>query len=926
MKKIVAWARRNPWDLAACLLFLLLAALILANLSMFPVFLDMPYHLAATRGFMESGGVVTWDWWEFAPAGRPHIYPPLLHVVMSIPLGLGLSEQAVGAFFSLIMFPLIMLSMWWMVRRLFGPRQAFYSSVLLLVPYAFFRQSAVTTAASLVLALTPLIFLGLERKRWVTPALLLAACLYTHLVLGHLVALALFIYLLHRREMWRGILKVLAAAYILYIPWGLNIALHLSSFSVSEAGGGAASVHLLIWMAALAALPLCYIRKGRHYILSSYFLSMIPIVFFYSNRFWDGHALLPLAMLGGLFLETLHDGLSRLFAALPDIGRRAGGMVAACVVGLLSLALLLVDPVMTWGGKAPAGAGPKNPPVMNPPATDYRPPGSSGEATGPAFPGARVPFMEGDSAESPYISQLYVDTYAAQPVIFADLEKRQASTPPPNRPQQPEKGNSPYEQGKERQGNVPAVPGRPTYAPTGPAISPGAVSKSKDINLDFRFTTMMELAVGDESGKNEGPGNGVMFSRENLELCRIIEENSDEGDVVFVGEARLADLVFAMTGRPVSSGMFREVSPEEATDPQDAAIVVVPNRGVAPGMPPGAPQDGLRAAPQQAAGELLATVGPYSVYLNQRAEAEVRPASPAFPLWAAYLVLALAGLLVALDRFLYLKGRGGGGDPEASGGPPPQGLSPGEEGAASFLVAVPCLNEEANIGRVVREVREAAPQARVLVVDDGSRDRTAEEAAGAGAVVVRNRRNLGVGRSLQRAFRLALSSGHAWMVRLDGDGQHDPSFLADLLRPLREGQADAVVGSRYAGMSRDPDLSTTSLRRGSRRLFALVVRLYTGRRFSDPNSGMWAFNRRAMRFLAEIDLMDYPEGDMLIQLQKAGFRVAEVPVRMRPRRAGRSSIRPVKALLHLARLLLHPVFDPPGRPAEPASGTAAAGA
>ncbi len=175
--------------------------LVLVNLSMFPVYLDMPYHLAASQAFVRSGGVTTWDWWEFAPAGRPHIYPPFLHVTMSVPLQLGISEEAVGTFFSLMMFPLMMLSLWWMVRQLFSSRQAFYSCLLLLIPYTFFWQTAVTTAAALVLVLTPLIFLALERKRWVTPAILLAVCLYTHLVMGHLVALALFIYLLHRREM-----------------------------------------------------------------------------------------------------------------------------------------------------------------------------------------------------------------------------------------------------------------------------------------------------------------------------------------------------------------------------------------------------------------------------------------------------------------------------------------------------------------------------------------------------------------------------------------------------------------------------------------------------------------------------------------------------------------------------------------------------
>ncbi len=225
-------------------------------------------------------------------------------------------------------------------------------------------------------------------------------------------------------------------------------------------------------------------------------------------------------------------------------------------------------------------------------------------------------------------------------------------------------------------------------------------------------------------------------------------------------------------------------------------------------------------------------------------------------------------------------------------------------------MAIPCLDEEASIGQVVREVKLHAPEARVLVVDDGSRDSTAEAARAAGAAVVVNPRNLGIGASLQRAFALALRSGHACLVRMDGDGQHDPAYLRALLEPLRSGSADAAIGSRYLGGGAGPDGSTTSLRRGSRRLFSLLVRVYTGRRFSDPNSGMWAYNRRSMEFLASADLFDYPEGDMLIALERAGFRVAEVPVRMRSRHAGRSSLNPLKALGYLAQVALHPIFDP----------------
>jgi glycosyltransferase involved in cell wall biosynthesis len=231
-----------------------------------------------------------------------------------------------------------------------------------------------------------------------------------------------------------------------------------------------------------------------------------------------------------------------------------------------------------------------------------------------------------------------------------------------------------------------------------------------------------------------------------------------------------------------------------------------------------------------------------------------------------------------------------------------------------LLVAVPCLNEAGNIGQVVREIRYHAPGARVLVVDDGSGDATAEAARAEGAAVLVNRRNLGIGASLKRAFALALSSGHARLVRMDGDGQHDPAYLSALLQPLEAGEADVVIGSRYLVGGAEGDGSTTSLRRGSRKLFALLVQVYTGRRFSDPNSGMWAYSRPAMGFLAHADLFDYPEGDMLIALQRAGFRVVEVPVRMRPRRAGRSSLSLASALSYLLQVGLHPIFDPDTRP------------
>lgn len=880
MKKAGEWAKRHPWDIAACLLFLLVIVLILVNLSMFPVYLDMPYHLAASQAFIDSGGVTTWDWWEFAPAGRPHIYPPFLHVVMGVPLQLGISGQAVGTFFSLMMFPLMLLSLWWMVRQLFSSRQAFYSCLLLLIPYTFFWQTAVTTAAALVLALTPMIFLSLERKRWVTPAILLAVCLYSHLVMGHLVALALFIYLLHRREMWRNILKVLAAAYILFLPWGLNIALHFGSFSTTEAGGDASSIHLLIWMAAALALPVCYVKKGRYYLLASYFLSMIPIAFFYPNRFWEGHVFLPLAMLGGLFLNTLHDGLGRLFSSIPDLKRRAVQLAAASM-GIILVPLLLLDPVVAWGGNKQPG---------QPGQMPY-----AGQS-GPYLPGSGGPPPAGLSG--PYAANPYkTNPYAALP------------------------GAAPYAVNPYAPG-----PNTPGYPAAGlPAAGRSAAGKDS-VGLELRYTTPLNL-LGVEDGRGmRAESRGEMFSQANLELCRIVEENTGPGDVVYVDDARLADLIFAETGRPVTSGMFREVSSEGQATPRDAALIIAPSAAGAPaagnavsGTAAVKPRTNAAAARapgiaalEEKLGEPAAEVGQYAVYVNEQAAASVQPAGAALPLWAAYAVILIAGILIFLDQFLYFKRKkeGGPGGDLAPDEPALVEIVPAEDGQASFLVAIPCLNEEASIGQVVREVKYLAPEALVLVVDDGSRDSTAAEAAASGAAVVSNRRNRGIAGSLKRAFGLALASGHQWLARMDGDGQHDPAYLHALLEPLRSGEADVAVGSRYLNGDTGNDGSTTSLRRWSRRLFSLMVRLYTGRSFTDPNSGMWAYNRRSMDFLTDADLFDYPEGDMLITLERAGFKVAEVPVRMRSRRAGRSSLNPFKALGYLVQVAFHPIFDP----------------
>jgi glycosyltransferase involved in cell wall biosynthesis len=197
-------------------------------------------------------------------------------------------------------------------------------------------------------------------------------------------------------------------------------------------------------------------------------------------------------------------------------------------------------------------------------------------------------------------------------------------------------------------------------------------------------------------------------------------------------------------------------------------------------------------------------------------------------------------------------------------------------GARRLLVVMPAYDEAGRIGRVVRMVRGQVP-ADVLVVDDGSRDSTAEEARAAGAIVAAHAVNLGYGAALQTGYRYALRFGFDAVLQMDADGQHDPSSIRELLRAL-EGGGDVVVGSRFLhGGSYRPPL----LRRLGMLLFGRVASFYCGMRLTDPTSGYQALSRRALEFYAhERYPHDYPDADVLSMVARVGLNLVEVPVRM----------------------------------------------
>lgn len=218
------------------------------------------------------------------------------------------------------------------------------------------------------------------------------------------------------------------------------------------------------------------------------------------------------------------------------------------------------------------------------------------------------------------------------------------------------------------------------------------------------------------------------------------------------------------------------------------------------------------------------------------------------------------------------------------------------------LAIVPAFNEEAALPETLAELRTHHPELDVLVVSDGSVDRTAEVARAAGAVVVELPFNLGIGGALRTGFVYAVRHGYDVGVQFDADGQHDPSQIEKLLDALRDG-ADMVVGSRFTASSAHYEVSGT--RRGAMRVLRVAVRLLSGRTYTDTSSGFRAFNRPVLEFFARKYPSEYMESvESLIVATLDGFDVVEVPVDMRSRSAGVPSARRLRLVYHYLRLLL----------------------
>jgi glycosyltransferase involved in cell wall biosynthesis len=220
------------------------------------------------------------------------------------------------------------------------------------------------------------------------------------------------------------------------------------------------------------------------------------------------------------------------------------------------------------------------------------------------------------------------------------------------------------------------------------------------------------------------------------------------------------------------------------------------------------------------------------------------------------------------------------------------------------LLVVPAFNEEDSLPNLLGELRQLYSNYDVIVVDDASTDQTTRVAQTYGVAVLCLPANLGIGGAVQTGFKYASRNNYDIVVQIDGDGQHNPVFIERMLEPSIKGTVDCVIGSRYTKESPDREYHTPIPRRIGMFFSTGLLHLFTGVIVTDTTSGLRALNSRAVEYFAKEYPVDHPEAEALLMLIKKGYRLMEIPVKMRNRGAGKSLFTFFRSAIYPFRVLV----------------------
>lgn len=219
------------------------------------------------------------------------------------------------------------------------------------------------------------------------------------------------------------------------------------------------------------------------------------------------------------------------------------------------------------------------------------------------------------------------------------------------------------------------------------------------------------------------------------------------------------------------------------------------------------------------------------------------------------------------------------------------------------LVITPAYNESGSVGRIIRQLRQRYPAFALLVINDCSDDRTAQEAEAAGARVISLPFNMGIGGAVQTGFLYAARHHFDIALQFDADGQHEVEYVSKLIEPVRSGTTAMCIGSRFLD-PKGQGFRSSWLRRVGIRFFAFLISVLTGQKTTDPTSGFRAVDAKLIALFSRHYPVDFPEPESIVIARRAGARITEVPVVMHSRQAGTSSIRFLKSGYYMLKVTL----------------------
>lgn len=222
------------------------------------------------------------------------------------------------------------------------------------------------------------------------------------------------------------------------------------------------------------------------------------------------------------------------------------------------------------------------------------------------------------------------------------------------------------------------------------------------------------------------------------------------------------------------------------------------------------------------------------------------------------------------------------------------------------LIVIPAYNEEANIEKTVESILRDSAGFDYVIINDCSTDCTKQICEEKGYNIVNLPINLGIGGAVQTGYKYAVRNGYDMAVQVDGDGQHDPKFLEQMAEYLENGNLDMVIGSRFIEKK---GFQSSGLRRVGIRFFTWVIKLFTGQVITDPTSGLRMIGKNVLAIFAEDYPKDYPEPESVVAILRRKMKVEEIPVVMREREGGVSSISMKKSVYYMVKVTLAIIIE-----------------